>query len=147
MLKEPFSTTSMMMKAKRATNINDFQFLCSYVSAALLLLPVYIHHGLGHIKNMCFTLKHHPRTGFVLMEILNILMRLHKGAVCACLLCTRCSYVFLSFDVVSVLVFSLFREDKWIFFLMFSMLVLLFLRKIKRKTKQKTSVERTDPSG
>lgn len=36
-------------------------FFNSYISTAL---PVYIHHpimGPGYIKNMCFTLKHHPK--------------------------------------------------------------------------------------
>lgn len=91
-------------------------FLCICSAAACSSC----HHRPGYIENMCFTLKHHPRTGFVLMEILNFLMRLHKGAVCA-------YFMYLMFLCSSTLLmlflfwfFSLFREDKWIFFLMFS---------------------------
>lgn len=69
----------------------------------------------GYIENMCFNLKHHPRTGFVLLVILNFFWCDYIKVLCVLTLC-----ILSLFEVVSVLVFHFLKKDKWIFFLMFS---------------------------
>lgn len=128
------------MKAEKG-NINDFRFLC--ICSAACLHSSWIVHK----KHVCFTLKTSHRKTNRFRSNGNsqfFLMRLHKGA-CAYFMYPNV-LVFISLLMLFLFwfffftFFLTFREDKWIFFLMFSFFY-WFLRSLFFFTRDKTKDE------